>query len=95
MARISTYGPDQSLHLKDKVLGSSYIRTVNSVDEFETQNFTLEELKGFLDGELSVSTLKLKPNGGLVTEVITGVNLFSSRFKCNKHNRSSRKLRFS
>ena len=73
MARISTYGPDQALHLKDKVLGSSYIRTVNSVDEFETQNFTLEELKGFLDGELSVSTLKLKPNGGLVTEVITGV----------------------
>ena len=68
MARISTYGPDQSLHLKDKVLGSSYIRTVNSVDEFETQNFTLEELKGFLDGELSVSTLRLKPNGGLVTE---------------------------
>lgn len=73
MARISTYGPDQTLHKKDKVLGSSYIRTVNSVDEFETKNFTLEELKGFFDGVLSVSTLNLKPNGGLVKETISGV----------------------
>ena len=51
MARISTYGKDNTLNNKDKVLGSSYVRTVGNVDEFETKNFTLEELNGFFAAE--------------------------------------------
>ena len=70
MAKISTYGPDGTLTNKDKVLGSSYIRTVNNVDEFETKNFTLEELNGFFSAEGSALTIGLKDNGGIVRETI-------------------------
>jgi hypothetical protein len=71
MARIDTYGPDLSLSNKDKLFGSSYIRTVNNIDEFETKNFTLENLKSFLDSELGADTVALKENGGIVREIIS------------------------
>ena len=59
MARISTYGKDNTLNNKDKVLGSSYVRTVGNVDEFETKNFTLEELNGFFAAEGSALSISL------------------------------------
>ena len=70
MAKISTYGPDITLNNKDKVLGSSYVRTVSGVDEFETKNFTLEELNGFFTSEGSALSISLKDNGGIVRETI-------------------------
>ena len=70
MARISTYGKDNTLNNKDKVLGSSYVRTVGNVDEFETKNFTLEELNGFFAAEGSALSISLKSNGGIVRETI-------------------------
>lgn len=70
MAKISTYGPDITLNNKDKVLGSSYVRTVSGVDEFETKNFTLEELNSFFTSEGSASSISLKDNGGIVRETI-------------------------
>jgi hypothetical protein len=46
MARISTYDKDVSLSGKDKVVGSNYISTINTVDQYTTTNFTLKDLAG-------------------------------------------------
>lgn len=45
MARISKYILDESLSDKDKLVGSSYVGTVNGVDEFKTRNFTIGQIK--------------------------------------------------
>ena len=45
MARISKYINDESFSDKDKVVGSSYIGTVNGVDQFKTRNFSMSTLQ--------------------------------------------------
>ena len=47
MARIENYQKDNSLHEKDKLFGSSYVSTHNSIDQFTTGNFTLLDLAEF------------------------------------------------
>ena len=56
MAKISTYTKDTTLSNKDKVIGSNYVNTVNSVDQFVTQNFSLLELKNFLGFDANLLT---------------------------------------
>lgn len=45
MARISKYINDETFSEKDKVVGSSYVGTVNGVDQFKTRNFSMETLR--------------------------------------------------
>lgn len=45
MARISKYILDENLDDKDKLVGSSYVGTVNGVDQFKTRNFTIAQIK--------------------------------------------------
>jgi hypothetical protein len=45
MARISKYINDETFSEKDKVVGSSYVGTVNGVDQFKTRNFSMATLK--------------------------------------------------
>tara|TARA_Y100001937_G_scaffold115272_1_gene165871 strand:- start:946 stop:1422 length:477 start_codon:yes stop_codon:yes gene_type:complete len=48
MARIQTYNLDPTITLEDKVIGSNFIGTVNSVKRFETANYTMGALKDFI-----------------------------------------------
>ena len=59
MAKISTYDKDVSLSGKDKVVGSNYISTINSVDQYETANFTLKDLAEFVEGQINTSPVQL------------------------------------
>lgn len=45
MARIEKYLKDEALNDKDKVIGSSYIGTINGVEKFSTRNYTIAQLK--------------------------------------------------
>ena len=74
MAKISTYVKDVQLSDKDKVIGSNYINTVNGVDQFKTNNFTLKEISDFVGANISTSSVNLKANGGLVYETIDNVS---------------------
>ncbi|MAJ58149.1 MAG: hypothetical protein CMI74_08850 [Candidatus Pelagibacter sp.] len=79
MARISTYDKDVSLSGKDKVVGSNYVSTINSVDQYTTTNFTLEALAEYFAGQITTDPvqLSLKSQGGLVIEVINNTNFLA------------------
>ena len=79
MARISTYDKDVSLSGKDKVVGSNYVSTINSVDQFTTTNFTLEALAEYFAGQITTDPvqLSLKSQGGLVIEVVNNTNFLA------------------
>ena len=47
MARLSTYIKDVNLTGKDMLAGSNYVATVNGIDQFETNNFTLKKLSEY------------------------------------------------
>lgn len=76
MARLSTYTKDLNLTAKDMLTGSNYITTVNGVDQFETNNFTLEKITEYINGQIITdpSVLSLKANGGLVYETVSNTN---------------------
>ena len=70
MAKISTYGPDATLTNKDKVLGSSYIRTVNNVDEFETKKLWLKPRRKLNHNINTTNIFNLRMHtGNLLTKV--------------------------
>lgn len=76
MARLSTYTKDLNLTGKDMLAGSNYITTVNGIDQFETNNFTLEKITEYINGQIITdpSVLSLKANGGLVYETVNSTN---------------------
>ena len=74
MARIETYVKDLTLSDKDKVIGSNYINTVNGVDQFKTNNFTLKQLSDYIAPNVATGNLNLKANGGIVEETINNVD---------------------
>ena len=76
MARLSTYTKDLNLTGKDMLAGSNYIATVNGIDQFETNNFTLEKITEFINGQIITdpSVLSLKASGGLVYETVSSTN---------------------
>ncbi len=76
MARLSTYTKDLNLTGKDMLAGSNYITTVNGIDQFETNNFTLEKITEYINGQIITdpSVLSLKANGGLVYETVSSTN---------------------
>ena len=79
MAKISTYDKDVSLSGKDKVVGSNYISTINSVDQYETANFTLKDLAEFVEGQINTSPvqLSLKTQGGIAIETINNTDVLA------------------
>ena len=79
MARISTYDKDVSLSGKDKVVGSNYVSTINSQDQYTTTNFTLKDLADYFAGQIIVdpSLLSLKSNGGLAYETVNDTNFLA------------------
>ena len=79
MARISTYDKDVSLSGKDKVVGSNYISTINSQDQYVTNNFTLKDLAEFFAGQIIIDpvNLSLKSNGGLAYETVNDTNFLA------------------
>ena len=79
MAKISTYDKDVSLSGKDKVVGSNYISTINSVDQYETANFTLKDLAEFFEGQINTSPvqLSLKTQGGIAIETINNTDVLA------------------
>ena len=76
MARLSTYTKDVNLTGKDMLTGSNYVTTVNGIDQFETNNFTLKKLSDYFIGQITgdPSQLSLKPNGGIVYETVNDTN---------------------
>lgn len=70
MARLSTYTKDVDLTGKDMLAGSNYVTTVNGIDQFETNNFTLKKLSKYFIEQINIDpgNLPLKSNGGLVYE---------------------------
>jgi hypothetical protein len=74
MARIDTYVKDTQLSDKDKVIGSNYINTINGIDQFQTNNFTLKEISDFVGANVSTASVNLKANGGIVEETIDNVD---------------------
>lgn len=76
MARLSTYTKDVSISGKDMLAGSNYVTTINGIDQFETNNFTIKELSDYFSGQLTTDpgTLSLKSQGGLVYETINDSN---------------------
>ena len=52
MARLSSYTKDTTLTGKDMLAGSNYIGTVNGIDQFETNNFTLEKITQHINGQI-------------------------------------------
>ena len=76
MARLSTYTKDLNLTGKDMLAGSNYITTVNGVDQFETNNFTLKKITEYINGQIVTdpSIISLKANGGLVYETVNSTN---------------------
>jgi hypothetical protein len=79
MARLSTYTKDLNLTGKDMLAGSNYITTVNGIDQFETNNFTLEKITEYINGQIITdpSALSLKVNGGLVYETVNDTNFLA------------------
>jgi hypothetical protein len=45
MARIEKYQNDDDFSLEDKVVGSSYIGTINGIKKYKTRNFSLETIQ--------------------------------------------------
>ena len=74
MARIDTYVKDTQLSDKDKVIGSNYINTINGIDQFQTNNFTLKQISAFVGANVSTASVNLKANGGIVEETIDNVD---------------------
>ncbi len=76
MARLSTYTKDVNLTGKDMLAGSNYVTTVNGIDQFETNNFTLKKITEFINGQIVTdpSIISLKTNGGLVYETVNNTN---------------------
>ena len=76
MARLSTYTKDLNLTGKDMLAGSNYITTVNGIDQFETNNFTLKKVAEYINGQIVTdpSIISLKTNGGLVYETVSDTN---------------------
>ena len=76
MAKLSSYTKDTSITGKDLLAGSNYITTINNVDQFETNNFTIADLTSYFTQQISVDpgNLPLKSNGGLVYETTLGVD---------------------
>ena len=76
MARLSTYTKDANISGKDMLAGSNYVATINGIDQFETNNFTIKELSDYFSGQLTTDpgTLSLKSQGGLVYETINDSN---------------------
>jgi hypothetical protein len=76
MARLSTYTKDVNLTGKDMLAGSNYVTTVNGIDQFETNNFTLKKVTEFINGQIVTdpSIISLKTNGGLVYETVSDTN---------------------
>ena len=76
MAKLSTYTKDVNLTGKDMLAGSNYVTTVNGIDQFETNNFTLKKVAEFINGQIVTdpSVISLKTNGGLVYETIDNTN---------------------
>jgi len=58
MARISKYINDETFSEKDKVVGSSYVGTVNGVDQFKTRNFSMSTLQERLGDKSFTFALK-------------------------------------
>ena len=79
MARLSTYTKDLNISGKDMLAGSNYITTVNNIDQFETNNFTIKELADYFGGQILIDPpqLSLKPNGGLAYETINDTNFLA------------------
>ena len=75
MAKLSSYTKDTSITGKDMLTGSNYTGTINSIDQFETNNFTIEKLSKYFAGQISIDpgNLSLKTNGGIVYETVLGV----------------------
>jgi len=76
MARLSTYTKDVNLTGKDMLAGSNYVTTVNGIDQFETNNFTLKKVTEYINGQIVTdpSIISLKTNGGLVYETVSDTN---------------------
>ncbi len=74
MAKISSYTKDTQLSDKDKVIGSNYINTINGIDQFQTNNFTLKEISDFVGANVTTASVNLKTNGGIVEETIDNVD---------------------
>jgi len=79
MARLSTYTKDVNLTGKDMLAGSNYVATVNGIDQFETNNFTLKKVTEFINGQIVTdpSIISLKTNGGLVYETVNDTNFLA------------------
>ena len=79
MARLSTYTKDLNLTGKDMLAGSNYITTVNGIDQFETNNFTLEKITEYINGQIITDpeVLSLKTQGGLVYETVNNTNFLA------------------
>lgn len=79
MARLSTYTKDVNLTGKDMLAGSNYVTTVNGIDQFETNNFTLKKVTEFINGQIVTdpSIISLKTNGGLVYETVNDTNFLA------------------
>ena len=77
MARIASYQKDNSLHEKDKLFGSSYISTNNSVDQFTTGNFTLLDLAEFF-ANYQISDNQLYNFATISQQVTTNVSDIAS-----------------
>jgi hypothetical protein len=79
MARLSTYTKDVNLTGKDMLAGSNYVTTVNGIDQFETNNFTLKKITEYINGQIITdpSIISLKTNGGLVYETVDDTNFLA------------------
>jgi hypothetical protein len=79
MARLSTYTKDVNLTGKDMLAGSNYVTTVNGIDQFETNNFTLKKITEYINGQIITdpSIISLKTNGGLVYETVADANFLA------------------
>jgi hypothetical protein len=90
MARLSTYTKDVNLTGKDMLAGSNYVTTVNGIDQFETNNFTLKKITEYINGQIITdpSIISLKTNGGLVYETVADANFLAVDLSAYKHNRA-------
>ena len=77
MARVESYQKDNSLHEKDKLFGSSYISTHNSIDQFTTGNFTLLDLAEFF-ANYQISDNQLYNFATISQQVTTNVSDIAS-----------------
>lgn len=59
MARIEKYLEDDDFSFEDKVVGSSYVGTVNGVKKYKTRNFSLETIRERIGDKTYVHTQAL------------------------------------